>query len=279
MRRLTVKPLLLPLLLGFAVVTPSAVASDAFLVGFFAYGKSSGCHYALWHSDTLLFNTRAVPATIRLLGVSNGPLLPDAPSSVTVAPREVASVLRRARSWAPSGAYSGYSIWVVHVDIPDGVVIESRDEVSYIDACLPEPQVISTAKISLPIFRSLVAPNTAQVKLGTDVGSTPARQNVAIFNGGIDVATATIEVHAACDGALMATTSVSIPANTIVQVGGLTTGIHECLTGTLDYVRYCVITVDQPSFAYVSGVTETQPTSIDDLVPLVELAISSSQEF
>src|SRR5439155_14391174 len=145
-------------------------------------------------------------------------------------------------------------LWVLHLDIPDGVVAESRDEyyVSFgISELLPAPR----GKVSMPIFRQLVAAGSPQVHVGTDLGGNDSRVNVGIYNAGVQTATASVEIHRACDGAVMDSRAVLIPANTIVQTGGMVVGPSTCPSATIQsWARYTVVTVSQPSLTFVSNV-------------------------
>jgi hypothetical protein len=86
---------------------------------------------------------------------------------------------------------------------------------------------------------------------------------------------ASIEVRRACDNSIVDRRTVAISPNTIIQVGGLTTGTNDCPSAnrTQNYVRYTVVTVDQPSFSIVSTLTEAQQQAPGNIVPLVELAV------
>jgi hypothetical protein len=169
----------------------------------------------------------------------------------------------------------------MHLDVPAGVVVEGRDEVYEILTCTSDPSPGPPVKTSLPVFRTLAPPGLPQVKLGTDLGTTPARQNVAIYNAGNQTATALIEVRRACDDGLVDSRTVSIPPKTISQFGGFGMGSpqNECRAGPQPadlranhYVRYTVITVDQPSISLVSTLTESQLSSPDNVIPLLEFA-------
>ena len=171
-------------------------------------------------------------------------------------------------------------MWVAHLDIPDGITIDSRDEVYYQLICGNVPEIDRTpaGKVSLPVFRALVPPGESQVKVGTDLGGRPGRMNVAIYNAAGSQATAHIEVHNACDDAVVDSRDVAIPANSIVQFGGFRTNGPDCTTtDTALWMRYTIITVNQPSFSYVSNLTdELPPVSV---VPPIGLGVSVNAEY
>jgi len=255
-------------------------AADAYLVRFAADGRSSTCASAFWADDILLYNNQATPATVRLLGLSNGTIRPETPREVTVLPHRVFSIAQAFRArvvWAP---LETSPIWVVHLDIPDGITIDSRDEVYYEFACgtLPEHDRRSAGKVSLPVFRALVPAGQPQIKLGTDLGGRSGRMNVAIYNAGENAATAHVDVRNACDDAVVDSRDVGIPANTILQFGGFRTFGPDCTTtDAASWMRYTIITVDQPSISYVSNLTDDLPPV--DIVPPIGLAVSVNTEY
>ena len=171
-------------------------------------------------------------------------------------------------------------MWVLHLDVPGGVTVESRDEVYYEPLCgaPAEPVRTSTGKVSMPVFRSLTPAGVPQVKLGTDLGQRRTRLNVAIYNAGAVASAVTIDVRNACDGALVDSRTVTIPANTILQVGGLNGIGPECTSDDAPpWMRYTVITADQPSFSYVSSVSEDVPPV--RVVPPIGLAVSIGTDY
>ena len=108
--------------------------------------------------------------------------------------------------------------------------------------------------------------------IGTDLGTTAGRINVAIYNGGTSTAVATIEVRRTCDDSIVTSTVVQVPANAVVQYGPFPTGADDCSDArTSAYSRYTTITVDQPSATFVSTLTEGQEQSPGDVLPLIEL--------
>ena len=266
------KLVLITLLLLFA---STAFANDAYVVMFSADGRSSSTFQATWSGDVLLYNENPTPVEVRLLGISNGGIGLGTPSTLSLPPGEAITLSMAAPSWVPASFVP--TLWVVHMDVPDGVAIESRDEISYKEYIPVEPfvRLIATGKVSMPVIRSLTPAGVPQIKLGTDIGTTTARQNVAIYNAGLQPASASIEVRRGCDNSIVDTRTAMINPNTIIQAGGLTTGTNGCTitTRTTNYARYTVVTVDQPSFSIVSTLTEAQQQAPGNIVPLVELAV------
>lgn len=116
--------------------------------------------------------------------------------------------------------------------------------------------------LPLPIFRQLVPANRQQIHMGADLGAMERRTNVILYNGGTEVATATVEYRVACDQSLIERRTVSLQPNTVVQVAGFTdfsrsTCFADLATNT---TRYVVVTMDQPGFSHVMTVSNEFPT-------------------
>lgn len=260
--------------IGFAV---QLSAADVYLVRFAAAGPAGVNGNVVWRDDVLLLNTQAVPVHVRLIGISNGALPTGEPSDISLSPGKVVSLNRQA-NWSPEPAVP---LWVIHVDVPAGVFLESRDEYYFAYNLLNVPPA-PLGKVSMPIYRALVPANTPNIHLGTDLSANDSRTNVGIYNAGPATATATIEVRKTCDGTVVDTRVVTVAANTIVQIGGLRRGGGPCTEGnTPDWMRYTVVTVSQPSFTYVANVTEsaaTQPGTAG-VAPIVDLAVTKTESF
>jgi hypothetical protein len=263
-------------------ITSAVLADEFYVIRFHARGKTSGCRQAEWAGDALLYNQNSHPATVHLLDVS-GELPSGVVTDFTLAPKQTyaLSKSRITAAWRPRGAGLP-SLWILHLQVPSGVIIEGRDEVYEVFICTSDPSPGPPVKTSLPVFAALAPPGSPQVKLGTDLGSASARQNVAIYNSGNQTATAFIEVRRGCDDGVVDSRTVTIPARTISQFGGFGTGSgqNECRSPQLQvdipvnhYIRYTVITVDQPSISFVSTLTELQASSLDTVIPLLEFAV------
>jgi hypothetical protein len=259
--------------------SPTVLGGDAYIVMFKAIGASTGCRSVVWASDAVFYNQNAVPVTVRLVDGSVG-VVPIGEPTLLLPPGVPTSMALQRPSWAPSGSeQSTYVFWVTHLDVPSGVIIDSRDTFREELSCIPE-QFDRLKKVAMPVFRSLVPAGTPQVKLGTDGGGFIARENVAIFNAGDRSATATIEIRDACNTQVLDARTVTVPAKTIAQFGGLTTGFSSCGTGGApDYMRYTVVTVDQPSFSVVTTIASEQLCSFGVLTPVVELGVNTTTDF
>ena len=251
------------------------VADEAYVVMFSGAGTTVGCHRAVWGSDAVFYNPTTSPATVRLLDISNGDVAPGTPTTRVIPPNQAISVVFAPPS--PGVSEIEYKFWVMHLDVPAGVIIDSRYSVVDENFCLAEhffgPPIM---KVSLPVFRSLVPADIPQLKVGTDAGTAPARQNVAIYNAGNETATATIEVRRTCNGSVVDMRTVSVPPNTIAQFGGFATGSNDC--GTSDqvgnFMRYTVVTVNQPSFSLVTSITD-HLSSVQGLAPVSEFGVNT----
>jgi len=254
------------------LLSPSLFAREVWVVRFSALGRTIGCHQAGWLGDVQFFRQDGT-GTVRLVGIS-GQVPQGTPDTINLPFLQVFSLALRGPAWAPIDFDATYALWALHLDVPDGTVIEGRDVVSDNDICNPGNVLHGpTVKASMPVISALTPAQQPQVKLGTDIGATPARQNVMVYNGGDQTAHAMIEVRRGCDTSLADSRTVTVPPNTIIQVGGLSTVVDgDCPVGqALPFVRYTVITVDQPSFSIVSTLSEERLAS--DIIPVLGLSV------
>ena len=262
-----------------AIALRGAQASDAYLVRFNVAvdGVPNDCVTIIWHDQALLFNHAATPALVHITGISNGPPIFATPDFFVVPPNR-ATLLEDVLgvSWQPKYP----TPYILHLDVPSGVSIESRDEF-YLRSCifLP-PSIGSLGHASMPVFANLTPAGTPQIHLGTDLGEHRSRTNVIVYNAGNVAGTAHVELRRTCDGSLTDERTVVVPANTTIQIGGLAMGFDTCTLPSFgSFMRYTVVTVDQPSLSVVSNVTETQPGFFSGKVPTVDLAISHQTNF
>jgi len=275
-----VQRMLLAVTFLVAVASPS-FGSDAYFVRFNAVGRPVGSGNISWVDDILFFNTNAASVSVRFVGASNGAVQANPPDLVLPPGRTVSlnanSIINGAWTPLPMPA-----LWVLHLDVPAGVVAESRDEF-YVSSGIPELFASSRGKVSMPIYRALVAANDRQVHLGTDLGNNDSRINVGIYNAGSNAATATIEVRRTCDDTVMTSSVVTVPPNSVIQAGGLGIGSSDqCPTGvTVPWERMVSVSVDQPSFTFISNVNENIQRVAGEAgaVPIVGLAVAINQRF
>jgi hypothetical protein len=266
----------------------SMCAADGYFVRFNALGKSNATYATRWRDDILFFNQNAAPVDVKFVGVSNGtpgpntpPLtLPPGPNTppLTLPPGVAISLNANEaveQAWSPVG---GPSLWVLHLDVPSGVVVESRDEF-FAASLVGFPLAFPGGKVSMPVFRQLAPANARQVILGTDLMASPTRINVGVYNGGADTAATTIELRRVGDNTLVDIKSVSVAANTIVQVGAFSLPVTD---PAINYQLYTVVTVSQPSLVYVANLNDSQqtpPVEEEGLFPIVGLAVAINQSF
>jgi hypothetical protein len=253
--------------------TTALFASDIYLVQGFAVGPQIDAGTAvLWTTSALFYNTGSATATIRLVNVSNrgGHPLPDNP---VLPPQRSASLDVIGTTWNVSPE----PLWVVHLDVPPEVLIEAALFIGTSSAFgSPSSFPYVYGKVRLPVFRSLIPGGQKQIHLLTSLGpasnipiqvQVPSRINVAIYNSASVPANAVIEIRQHCDDQVVATRTVVIPADTILQIGPFDARTNNCQSNAFgDGGRfvYTTVTVDQPSFSFVSNLSNaaTPTTSI-----------------
>jgi hypothetical protein len=248
-----------------------ANARQVHVVRFIAAGPiiDPPCGYLQWVDELAFHNTGVESATIRPTAVSNGVPRPDA-TDLVVPPGRTRTVRGKNQSWNPADEDVG--LWVNQLEVPSAVVMTSRlvVVVSTGAPCALVAESRNFGATALPVFAELRPPNERQYHLGTDLGAdrtghaASARLNVGVYNGGTSSATARIEVHQGCDDAVTESRAVTIPANTIVQIPGLSHTIGPgCATvGVPAWISYVVVAVDQPSFSYVVSLSNELPPKI-----------------
>jgi hypothetical protein len=257
-------------------------ASDAYFVAFEARGRGN----IVWRDSILLHNPGSAPATVRFVELSNGgtglaPLTLVLPPGKTVGLYEATGGSWRVR------LVPAVPLWVLHLDVPEGVIVESRNQL-FLDApfggvMLPVPY----GKVPMPIIRQLTPAGQPQVHIGTDLGGVNSRINVVLYNAGAETATATIEVRRACSDVVIDSRVVTVPPNTAVQAGGLVDitsppGSSDCPAGTsVPWARNTFVTMTQPGFSVVSNINENivpDPATIGT-IPIVGLGVEHNARF
>lgn len=266
------------LVVCLALCASPLTAMEVWLVQFHRVrGPAVDCHQAVWESDVLVYNSNDSAQSIRLLDISNGTLPPPNPPSQLLPVRQILAFSRRSSGWYPR---ENETLWVIHIDVPDGVDVQNRMIVADDEFCFPDHRLSQgpVASIALPTVRRLTPALVPQVLLGTNVISGAARENVIIYNAGLAEATALIEVRRGCDDAIIEARTVSVPAHSAAQFLGFQLGSDQCpFPGDVPtYVRYTKVTVDQPSFSMASTITRSQQRSVGNVTPLIEVAITAS---
>lgn len=270
------------LALSGLLICVTASADDLYLVQGLAVGPQPARNRTLlWTTDAYLYNAASSEARITLLHVSNSTAA-DYPrgDTLTLLPHTSRSLLAAKPRWRAGGD----PLLVLHLDAPRQVFAETPLFIG--DQYLEGPPATfryTFGKARLPVFRSLVAPGQEQIHLDTSLGPSsndgagslqvPGHLNVAIYNASIDLpATATIVVRQHCDDREVTSRTVSIPRDSIVQVLGFDTRTMDCpaFTSSGDAQRavYTVVTVDQPSFSFVSVLSnQLPPTATISITP------------
>jgi hypothetical protein len=252
----------------------AALAADVYLIRFVAQGPGTDqCHLVSWLDDTVLHNSGSSPATIRLVSVSNGGTYPDIPSTFPSFTLDTGSTVALRDQQAGGNWIAVASpLWVVHITVPDGVIVASRALVgvgpTYVPPTVPPPSCpglppYPTGVVALPVFHSLVPASTPQVHLGADLGARGARINVGVYNGGSSTVAADIDVYEACDDALLLHDRKSVPPDTLSQFP-LEDSPTRCpeFGNAESWEKYVVVTATEPSLSYVTILaTDFQPTT------------------
>ncbi len=244
--------MLLHVLATFLFLRPAA-AADMWILGGHAVSPQDSCNEYIWFGETLFLNPADAPAALQVIDVSSGgaPLAAGQQISMPAHTTVTVPFIR------PLESDSTSALWVAHLDVPDVVAAESRIEVeNYFLCSLRPPSAFfpTNGRISVPIYRSLQAPNTPRNFLGTDLGGIPSRNNVAVYNSAAVDAHATIELHRACDDSIVSSASVTIPSRTIQQfpLGGVDPQEQCASSAPPPYLGYISVVVDQPSLSWAS---------------------------
>jgi hypothetical protein len=259
--------------ISLLLVPSAAQAREAWLLGFHTepirYPGEPDCEALQWQDKEYFFNSKATPAVVRLLGISNGPK-PVGAQDITIPANSLfaTSISQPPFRWDPCVFSCDVTIFVAHVDIPEGVLISSRAEV--VSSLFTMPDTICplpgfTAKVfagqPLVVKLGLAPAGSPQYHLGIDIGTDTdgdsgaagdTRASIGVYNQASVVANATIETRRGCDDALIERRNLTIPPNTVFQFGGFSTDTSGCGAGikTPRYAVYAIVTVDQPGFSY-----------------------------
>ena len=250
------------LLLG-CIVAPQVLARDVYVIGVgYVYGADyTFCRANVWTSDQLLLNTTTTDQVVRAISVSNGAL--GTRLDVSVPPRRAISVKRTPASWNP--LVPTPHLWMLRLSVPDGVAIESHLLLVETHPCTGQIPERVLGQITLPTFTAPVPANQEQIFLGTDLGVTDRRVNVAVFNAGQASANVEMTVYRSCDGAVLARAQLVVPPNTTVQQGSLHSGVPTesgCPLFSPAGGTYTRVVADQPSIAFVSSLSNEDVTRL-----------------
>jgi hypothetical protein len=255
-------------LLLLTLLTSESKGADAWFLRMNALGAPidpSGCTQSYWTDDVLFFNNSATNARVKFLDATY-PLSAD---GIDVKAGHSATLHEQlGTAQDPSAATR---LGVLHVDIPADVVTMSR-MLLFAQQAFPKPPACPVlappfygpsaySTVPLPVRTSLAPANLPQVHLGADLAGIESRLSVVVYNASRIPATAQVVLRRGCDDGVLAEQNVSVPANGVVQVFGLSTADdHACAQGNPAGLRRTVtVTVDQPSLSFV---TATQQFSL-----------------
>jgi hypothetical protein len=240
----------------------SLPAEDVYAVRFVSVSSINGFWEILWRDDIVFHNTTAQDATVRLLAMSNGGS-PEPPTELRVPAHATVSASADAASrtnWFPRTG-EPVPLWVVHLDVPPGIVVQSRAEAHSTTSLggIPPSPVPDLGVFSLPVFRTLTPASTPKVHLGADLSTgtnfaDANYTNVGIYNAASVTANAIIQLRQGCNDALLEERRVEIAPDTIVQIGGLRGTASGCPVvnpGASSWMKYVTVEVDQPSLSYI----------------------------
>ena len=265
-------------LLSIAVLVPCAEARDIFVVRFSRVVAIDPCNPLRWGDRLLLYNRTRSSTTVRILGISDGTPNATIPDSVVLDPGIVVDLdSKLGGAWRPVPFTATAWLFVMHLDVPDGVTIDSTDTFYSSRACLGPPLSFpaSFGHASMPVYDHLTPAGVPQVHLSTDLGIREIRTNVIVHNAGTLPGSATIELRRECDGSITDQRIVTVPPNTTIQVGGLVRGTPgSCGSAG----RYVLVTVDQPSLSVVSALTVNPADAATGFTPTVDLTVAHSHD-
>lgn len=250
------------LLLFLFLAMPSAFGAPVWIVGGKVVTPVGGCAGVRWYAGALFHNFSDAGATVRVVHISNASVprdLPPAPP-ITVPPHASVPI--------PTG---GPAVSVTEYDVDPSITVEPRLELYDVSVCpsggLPlgaPPFFAARTKLRMPLFTRLAPPGELQRHLGTDLGATPVRLNVGIYNAGPSAANATITVtQPAC--ARTGVTSVGIAADTFTQFA---VSVTPCggPSNENSFAAYTTVVVDQPSLSMVSVLANGVPPAVTTAV-------------
>lgn len=258
-------------------------AAEIYVVRFWTdiiYSSPTECYRVGWRDHLFFRNTTELDLTVSALAASNRYVIPG-PEPLTVPAHRIRSIVIAPRlgeyggtnTWAPSNQL--YVFLVNRLDVPTGITVESRGELWGPDTrpslpCPPtEPGSFPAAEafgsFPLPVIRTLTPAGTEQVHLAVELGTQPFRTNVGIYNAGASPASAVVELRRSCDDAVIERRNVTVPADSVIQVTGLSgdpRGSGCTSLATTVYSRYVVVTMDHPGFSFVTSLASDLPPRI-----------------
>lgn len=256
-------------------LTSSAVAADAYVLRFRAGTMLNACTEGFWADQLIFHNPADAPATVRLVD-SSYPVTPSddrelvIPARGTTAFRSFSGAANQWDRAFESG--TGYFIGVLQLELPEHVQVTSRTVpgvVSCTGACLCPPSINVYGAVPHRVYRAPVPAGTPHIHLGSDIPGTGTRTNVQIYNAGSADAVATVEARQTCNDTVLDARTVSVPAKSLVTVGGLqsTANVGVGCTAT-DNVSFVRVVATQPAMSWTTTIANGVT------IPRVELTSS-----
>jgi hypothetical protein len=226
-----------------------------------------------WQSRLMLSNTTDQERVVSLLSVSNGQRRASA-HDLTISPHHTVSVDGYDTNWQPDVPETTPAvIWVNRLEVPDGVAVADRGEVSLVEPGSPTPPCnfggTLRAGLTFRVVEQLTPAGVSQYHLGADIGDgdtlttrLDARINVGVFNASSEPANATVEVRCSSPvrletrpDDLVTPLHLAIPPNTLVQQTALpSTVAASCHLLAIPFF-HVVVTSDQPGFSYAAALS------------------------
>jgi hypothetical protein len=252
------------IIMMFFLLVPSARAVDVWALQGQAIGPPiDECRSYGWRGALLLHNARPAEAIVSFLDVSNGRPFVGIARELHIGPGKT---IAAPSNWVPSPVSPSQvsTLWVIHLDVPEGVTVESRIEITTESCVGPPLGSPDRGKLSFPVYGVLQPAGTPKVHLGTDLASTSARDNIAVYNAGSATAQARLEVRRACDEQVIDARDLSVPPNSVIQVTGLNTatGCTPDTATVAPYTTYATVTLDQPSLSWVSTLANDKQVNV-----------------
>ncbi|MEA2166391.1 MAG: hypothetical protein QOK37_4518 [Thermoanaerobaculia bacterium] len=266
-----------------SIIAIPSYAADVYVVQgrangplFFTDGKPT-CEAILWNADVAFYNRGDQAAQVRVIDISNGASGSPAGETLDVPPHQAFSLVGKRPSWQNITADP---LWVLHLDAPAELELQSVLWIGSSSQCTSVgTRPFRFGQVLLPVVHTLTPAQGEQVHLITGVGGDEFKGhlNVGIFNASELLATAHIEIRQHCNNATIDSRTVTVRPKSLVQFGGFSSQPlssflqpDRCqgppFDGPLNSV-YTVVTVDQPSFSFVSAVA-------DNATPMASIGIT-----
>ena len=236
-----------------------ALAGDVWVIRINALGvqRSDGSSQA-WFDQVRVLNAGQVTESFRVIDASNGLVFPIN-DPLALSPGATLIPTDGGGEWAIP-----IPMAVFHLGVGDDVVVSSRLISSNCCPAIatPPPQPRFGA-IPLPVYDALVPAGQPEILMDVDLPDYSSRVNLALYDGGEVEANALVETVSLCDGRIVSSTTLPVPANSIVQfpVGSPAACLSE---GSGEGPTYLRITIDQPGFA----VAATLANGVDANIPI-----------